>query len=283
MIFDWKANAVKVLCEGKYSDGDKWERKKEYLQQLTLCAYLSSLGWDKSRIFEKWRSIPTEGRKRDAIAEDELEGKFRLIYGRAMEKKYSHTLTLDYGKEHVLYREEIDAINSLNSTYVFRKYLFNLLCVEKFYRDAEGKFEITNDIRSYCFWHANGGKVYCKVAENMIKANIKAGRPLTSTCVRGKVYAETVFYAKSGKEALRFKDPLEAILRAEEFVQKPFGVCPICGKRFEITGYTKREVCEDCYKKQRRENLKRLKEKWRLTNRTPRRHYEKASGKEKAE
>ena len=149
MIFDWKANAVKVLCEGKYSDGDKWERKKEYLQQLTLCAYLSSLGWDKSRIFEKWRSIPTEERKRDAIAEDELEGRFRLIYGRAMEKKYSHTLTLDYGKEHVLYREEIDAINSLNSTYVFRKYLFNLLCIDMrhgmlySYRQIDDRFSVS--------------------------------------------------------------------------------------------------------------------------------------------
>ena len=109
----------------------------------------------------------------------------------------------------------------------------------------------------------------------MIKSNIKAGRPLETFCVRGKIYAKLQFYRKSGKEILSFKDPTEAIAKAELFIQKPFGICPECGKKFIKNGYTKREICEECYKKARRQNMKETKEKWRLTNRPPHKRYKK--------
>lgn len=249
MIFNWKANSIKVLQTGEYSKGDRWEKKKEYAQQLSLCAYLSSLGWDKEKIFEKWKSIPNKEIKLGVIGEDEYESRFRLVYKVAMERKYSNNFTLDYDKEHVIYQEEIDAINAIDSTYVFRKYLFNLLCIEKFYMDAEGKFEITNDIRAYCFSHANNGKLYNKSADNMIKSNIKAGRPLETFCARGKVYGKLSFYRKNGKELLKFKDPAEIIEKSNIFIQKPIGICPNCGKTFIKNGYTKREICDECYKK----------------------------------
>lgn len=254
MIFNWKANSIKVLQTGEYSRGDKWERKKEYAQQLFLCAYLSSLGWDREMIFEKWKSIPNKDFENGALGEDEYESRFKLVYRRAMERKYSNNFTLDYDKEHVIYQEEIDAINTIDATYVFRKYLFNLLCLEKFYRDAEGKFEITNDIRSYCFYHANNGKLYSKSADNIIKSNIKAGRPLETFCVRGWVYGKLSFYRKNGTEALKFKDPSEIIGKSYGLIKEPHGICPRCGKTFVKNGYTKREICEDCYKKVRQQN-----------------------------
>ena len=254
MIFNWKANSIKILQTGEYSRGDKWERKKEYSQQLFLCAYLSSLGWSKEKIFEKWKSIPTKEMKDGVIDEDEYEGRFRLIYERAMGKKYSNSFTLDYDKEHVIYQEEIDAINALDTTYVFRKYLFNLLCLEKFYRDAEGKFEITNDIRAYCFYHANKGKLYANSVGNMISSNIKAGRPLETFCVRGWIYGKLSFYRKNGTEVLKFKDPSEIIGKSYDLIKEPCGICPKCGKAFIKNGYTKREICEDCYKKVRQQN-----------------------------
>lgn len=275
MIFNWKANSIKILQTGKYSEGDKWEKKKEYAQQLFLCAYLSSLGWDEEKIFEKWKSIPSREMKEGAIKEDEYEGRFRLIYKKAMEKKYSNSFTLNYDKEHRIYQEEIDAINALDTTYAFRKYLFNLLCIEKFYMDAEGKFEITSDMRAYCFSHANDGKLYNKSADNMMKSNIKTGRPLETFCVRGKIYARLTFYAKSGNEAIKFKDPSEAIAKVSEFIEEPFGICPICGRRFIKNGYTKREICEECYKKQRQKYQKEFNKKWISVNRPPSKHYEK--------
>lgn len=269
MIFNWKANSIKILQTGEYSRGDKWERKKEYSQQLFLCAYLSSLGWSRERIFEKWKSIPNKDFENGSLGEDEYESRFKLIYRRAMEKKYSNACTLNYDGEHWIYQEEIDAINAIDATWAFRKYLFNLLCIEKFYMDAEGKFEITSDIRAYCFACANNGKLYNKSADNMIKSNIKAGRPLETFCVRGKVYAKLKFYRKSGKEVLTFKNPAEAIAKADLLIQKPFGICPECGRRFEKNGYTKREICEECYKKERQDRKnarKRMKRREKKSN-----------------
>lgn len=275
MIFNWKANSIKVLQTGEYSKGDKWERKKEYSQQLFLCAYLSSLGWSRERIFEKWKSIPNKDFESGSLGEDEYESRFKLIYRRAMEKKYSNACTLNYDGEHWIYQEEIDAINAIDATWAFRKYLFNLLCIEKFYMDAEGKFEITSDIRAYCFACANNGKLYNKSADNMIKSNIKAGRPLETFCVRGKVYAKLKFYRKSGKEVLTFKNPAEAIAKADLLIQKPFGICPECGKKFIKNGYTKREICEECYKKARQKYQKKFNKKWISINRPPIKHYKK--------
>lgn len=251
MIFNWKANSIKVLQTGEYSRGDKWESKKEYTQQLFLCAYLSSLGWSRERIFEKWKSIPNRDFESGALGEDEYENRFKLVYKKAMERKYSNNFTLNYDKEHSIYQEEIDAINSLDTTYVFRKYLFNLLCIEKFYMDAEGKFEITSDIRAYCFYYANNKKNYAQGVSNMITASIKAGRPLETMCVRGKIYGKLAFYKKSGNEIIKFKNPSEIIEKPHDFIKEPFGICPECGKVFPKNGYTKRETCADCYKKTR--------------------------------
>lgn len=254
MIFNWKANSIRVLQTGEYSRGDKWERKKEYTQQLFLCAYLSSLGWNREKIFEKWKSIPSKGFEDGALGEDDYENSFKIIYKKAMERKYSNNSTLNYDKEHTIYQEEINAINAINATYVFRKYLFNLLCIEKFYTDAEGKFEITNDIRAYCFYHANKRKLYANSVGNMIDSNIRAGKPLKTSCVRGKVYGTLSFYEKNGFEIIKFKDPSEIIEKPCDFIEEPCGICPECGKTFVKNGYTKREICKDCYKKTRQKN-----------------------------
>ena len=109
----------------------------------------------------------------------------------------------------------------------------------------------------------------------MIKSNIKAGRPLETFCVRGKIYAKLQFYRKSGKEVLSFKDPAEAIAKAELLIQEPFGICPECGKKFMKNGYTKREICEECYKKARQKYQKKFNKKWISINRPPVKRYKK--------
>ena len=55
----------------------------------------------------------------------------------------------------------------------------------------------------------------------------------------------------NGTAVLKFKDPSEIIGKSYDFIKEPCGICPKCGKVFVKTGYTKREICEDCYKKYR--------------------------------
>ena len=265
MIFNWKANSAKVLREGRYSRGDKWEAKKEYSQQLFLCAYLSSLGWPRERVFEKWSSIPTRESEDGGVEPEDMERRFSLIFKRATEKRYSDAFTLDYGKEHEIYAEEVEAVNALDAPISFKRYLLCMAAVAKFYLDAEGRFELTKDIRGWCCWHATGGTSYSKMQKRLMEHNIKAGRPLRTVCVRGRVYAELAFLRKSGEAVIKYRDPSEAVDVAAGMARETVKICPVCGEPFEVHSHTQRDVCESCQKKRRLEHRGKQKRKERKT------------------
>ena len=159
----------------------------------------------------------------------------------------------------------MDAVNALDAPISFKRYLLCMAAVAKFYLDAEGRFELTKDIRGWCCWHATGGTSYSKMQKRLMEHNIKAGRPLRTVCVRGRVYAELAFLRKSGEAVIKYRDPSEAVDVAAGMARETVKICPVCGEPFEVHSHTQRDICESCQKKRRLEHRGKQKRKERKT------------------
>lgn len=276
MIFNWRNNCIKILQNNEYSHNDRWEIKEEYRQQIWLVAYLIRLGWDKEKIYNKWKTIPTfKLSASEGLHPEELEVYFDSLYSKGMITSGAPSFKKMNNVRLTIFQEEIDAINSIVTSYEFRKYLLMLLAVYKYYTFTRGSCYFDSKVRGYAFESSNLDKKYGNYSEALINLNKEAGCPIQSKIVRQFHVSHLSFVATTGTPAIEFEDPGE-IIKHLDVIELPVMTCSICGRPFTYTTKTKRNVCDECYQTQRNEYEKLRKRLSSQRARNKRKHF--ASG-----
>ena len=260
MIFDWEENSKQVLKNGHYSQNDRWEKKSEYKQQKELISYLMSCGMDKEDIKRVWKSIPSDFLE-CAVDDKDIDRYFERLYNSTLSwcKKNNHQKK---DIEIIVYKEEIDFLNNLGKSYEFRKYLLVLLAIWKYIKEEQGKCFLNSSLRGYAFELACPGKKYRNYTENFVQLNTKYGRIISVGWNFSKGTILT-FAKEEGKVLFKIKHP-EDIKNFLSVIEHPKAICPICGKEFEVTTKTKRECCEECWRKKEKERIREATKNWRI-------------------
>lgn len=274
MIFNWRNNCIKILQTNEYSHNDRWEKKEEYRQQIWLIAYLVRLGWDKERIRKKWESIPAiQYSAIDSLHPEELDMYFDTLYNKGVIAGGTNSFRKMDNVELVIYQEEIDEINKILTSYEFRKYLFMLLAVYKYYSFTRGACYFDSKVRGYAFETSNPGKKYGDYSEALVNLNREAGCPIQSKIVKQFHISHLNFAKETGTPVVKFHDPVELVEHLN-VIKRPKLTCKICGKKFVYTTKTKKDICDDCYAKQRQEYERIRKRQYSQRSRNRKHHYE---------
>ena len=247
MIFDYKTNAKKILETEQYSQGDRFEVKKEYLQEIWLIAYLIDEGKSKDEIRKVWDKIPhIKYFVEEAFDHKELDGYFESLYLKGEETRKRKAFKKDGTRVKYIYQEEIDAINKISRSIDFRKYLFMLLGVYKYYMALQGYCYLNADVRAFAFEAANAPKTYGAYCDVLIKHNQESGLPITSQVIQQFHVSKLSFARYQGKIAFTYSDPNE-LKNHLDVIEEPKAICKVCGKEFVVNNKTKRDMCEECY------------------------------------
>lgn len=268
MIFDWNKACILILQEKRYLDRDRWESKEEYKQQIALCSYLRKI-FNKSQVFKKWCSVSNtfitmlnevgiEGKSK----RQELKEYFDTIY-----EKSSRFKIKDINKKLYIYQEELDLINSLKADKQFRKYIYMLLGICKFYYAYYNKCYLDHKLRGYAFETVNRNKKYGNYVQTLINTNKHCGPIIVSSRTRSRNISTLTILRTEGKEVHEFYTPDELISWLDRDIEDWVDVCPVCGKRFERTTKTKRDCCLECWKEKNKEKSKESMQRMRAQRR----------------
>lgn len=251
MIFNWKEHCQKVLKDKAYGTSDRWERKEEYKQQIALCYYLhKELKLNKTNTYKKWVSIPNKfstmiigSELSDRTKELELKEYFDKVYDKSLKFKMR-----DVDKHLEIYQEEIDAINKLEADETFRKYIYMLLGVCKFYNSYYGKCYLDHKLRGYAYECVSNGKKYGDYVQTLVNTNRKCGPVIISARTKMRNISSLSMLKTSGTVVRTFVTPNDLIKWINKDVLTRKAICPICGQEYEVNSKTKRDCCLDCWK-----------------------------------
>lgn len=251
MIFNWKEHCQKILKDKAYGTSDRWERKEEYKQQIALCYYLhKELKLNKANTYKKWMSIPNKfntmimsSELSDRTKELELKEYFDKVYEKSLKFKMR-----DVNKQLEIYQEEIDAINNLEADETFRKYIYVLLGVCKFYNAYYGKCYLDHKLRGYAYECVSNGKKYGDYVQTLVNTNRKCGPVIISARTKMRNISSLSMLKTSGTVVRTFVTPNDLIKWINKDILTRKAICPICGQEYEVTSKTKRDCCLDCWK-----------------------------------
>lgn len=236
-IFDWAENSEKILRTGQYTT-QRFQRS----EAIALTRYLRDKGKTYEEILEIWYGIPSMYTNQINGDEDRKRRFFNRIWSKSETWKNREKDTI------VIYKEELDAINSILTFAWVKEYLIALLAVYKFNGTPWSLYD--GRIRAFCFSltriqrerPANAATI-----QQVLKDYAPYEVRMASKCC---LFRMNIFQEK-GTPALILRSPrdLEGIIAS---VVKNKKKCSKCGKEFTYTSQTiRKELCPDCYRQYR--------------------------------
>lgn len=258
MIFDWDKNAELVLKNKEYTD----QGKNEYLQQIQTCTFLLQRRLSKDIIFKTWRQIPNHFINEVAADEYDIISYFNCIYKKAENNLSSYIKRQQRVKVLHIFQEEIDAINQMSADLSFRRYIFMLLGIFKFYFNYNGGHcYLDSKMRRYAFEQGNPGKTYRSWSYSLMRKNFNCGSVVKSITTKKGAISEIIILRTEGTTAIEYTTPDE-LIKHLNLIENRKITCTKCGKIFEsYSEKRKRDICDDCYKKERSKQAKKCNDK----------------------
>jgi len=249
MIFDWEANSMKVLAEGRLSASDDWEARRAFAQELALLRHLIfSKGMGKAEARSVWDGLSggtAESLAFDPPARDRaFEAEWEAASGAGPNEPLPTVAVT---------RQEAEYLNSLQAPLDVRRYWIRLLAYVKTKR-AMGR--TPKDDPRVDSWLMRSAGMPGRRDDEVRRArmwSLRCGVPFPQRVVPYAGGAVNAYFPGwlGGDPAWEGRlgefDGLDELLDPGSFL------CPRCGTRFERAPRAKTDLCPDCAAEARRE------------------------------
>lgn len=237
-IFDWKSNCENILKTGEYTT-----RNHQYTEQVVLFRYLIDRGLAQDEIYEKWSN--TNSILYNKIKDDSVEINFHFWRIYRMAQKWE---IKTYNKI-IIYKSELDFINSMNVVRWIKEYVLTMLCIYKYYGLSWCKYD--KDIKRFCYSVTYQKRERVKTIEKLSEAFNKYN--ICTFTVASSVPHYKINFISNVKDDVivgQIDNPRQApdlmgLIKCER-------VCPVCGKTYEYTSKNYHiDMCPECVKHER--------------------------------
>lgn len=259
MIFipiDREINSKRLLSTHTFQT-KKWHNE----ELVWLVKYLTALKKTEAEIFETWKYFY----QKDKPNYEEYD--YKMIFGSFL-KNSKKSKQIKYNRPYI-YQEEIDYINSLPVPLWIRQYIFIILLHSRTVGQEEFLFFQINEYKHFLSikntnvsllqyqiskWLLQYGfaeKIEIKEHYDIMPDSDYGGVEYDVDCIDVKFLIHSP--VKHCVDKIKFETILDALDNIDNYIVNEM-VCPVCGKTFQIKTKQKVYICEDCYKKRRRQN-----------------------------
>ena len=230
MIFDWRKNSAKVVRHRRLSEGDDWEARRKWSQELALMRYVRhDLGWEEASARSFWESLPN--------------GTF-AIFSRYPLRDPAPVFAAMWSKAGSLGRlpeimrgeiteGDLSALNSLPAPLPVRRFW---LLKAAWIRSCEASgipalYDVS--VESWLWSRANPGKPFKRAHAKLREWSLLCGLPIPMVApFPGGKPACYAAWMPGGK-VVDVSYPWELPKRALSLLEKGAFVCPACGNTYE--------------------------------------------------
>ena len=245
---------------GLLSRDDPSDNKVSFKQEVAYIRYLSYLGYTYDQCFACWLKIRNGIASQLSLSEDgvDLSLQFHKIYLKSKSKSYSFIEDPPLNPIFI-YTSEIKKLNSIKADKWVREFFLMLLMYYKFCKQTSDAVEYSTTLVNWILRQVEYGEhrfrsyrdargVITKVMREAPFRFIKFA-PITK---KEKYSTYSIPFAHGcGDVAMMIANP-DQMKDAFYLLRDDTATCAECGIIFKINSKTKRNICEDCYKKYRR-------------------------------
>jgi hypothetical protein len=255
-IYNWKENCEKILKTKQYTT-----YKKSFYEQIVFIKYLQNQDKSKEEVYNIW--INTKSPQLHILQEDNNNIEINLLY-HILWKKAENCKVLNKEPTKIkLFQEEIDYINSLYCEEWFRKYLIGLLFFYKFFNSSY--LILTKDINIDILSKLNKKEFTDRQIQIANEYREKYSLYITQVknVQNNQERALQINYCyKEGVLINEYTDPLQ-FTEVFSLLKKGTALCEKCKTIYTINARTKRDICLECYKKERQQYINNFKKQKR--------------------
>lgn len=260
MILDWRRNCIKIMETGLLSREDPSDNKVSFKQEVVYIRYLSYLGYTYDQCLARWLEIKNGIAAQLSLSDDDedLSIQFHRIYLKSKSKFYSFVEDPPM-KPIFIYTSEVKKLNSIKADKWVREFFLMLLMYYKFSKQTSDTVEYSTTLVNWILRQVEYGEHKFRSYRDARGAITKVMReapfkfikfaPITK---KEKYSTYTIPFAHGyGDVAMVIATP-DQMTEAFTLLRDDTACCTKCGAVFKINSKTKRDLCEDCYKKYRR-------------------------------
>lgn len=224
MIFDWKKHSEYILRNKTY----QYEGlSSDNFEQINLLTYLIvDKSFDKNRAMKIWLNIANK-RTEFYTATTEY---FDFLWEQAINNVELYTYSQAVLKNIYIYKEEIDFLNNMRCSVLFKRYLLLLIIQLKLTKALSFNCEICNSEKN---------KIFALVS--------KKPRHWYHTLNTYEKKIRNIEFNK-GQKIMNVTQVEDGLLLMDRITQREI-CCVECGKIFYAGSHCQTNYCPDCYRK----------------------------------
>lgn len=260
MIVDWYNNCKKIH-RSKLINLSGQDKRHKIKQEIVYLAFLRDhLHFNNQRIFKEWKKIKNGVAALFATDTEQQLIEFYHLYKKSSSEKYTK---LNYSRPLDpinIYEEEINFLNSLEVPLWVKQYWLSLLFYYKFACQSSHRVQISSSLNNWAINNCTAiiDERYSDKQDLIAKYKIKIKKPiinyLPKTSQEHYNCYEMSFLQNNGRVLGKYKN-INQINDAIKLLKETLYICPKCGCKFIKSSRSKTDLCPECYKTKRKEDV----------------------------